>query len=118
MRRLDGQWIAKPTVTYGIASMNHEQEITCEDSESLLVKKISGELLPRERELLESHLSQCALCVAKEQELVNLWQRVGCLAAPKVPRRLYEKTRELILRKLKRGKTPLPRTRRIPRGRA
>lgn len=88
--------------------MNREQEMTCEDSEFLLVKKITGELLSKEKQPLEGHLAQCAFCVAKERELATQWQRFDSLPAPEIPTALYEKTRETILGHLRREKSLFP----------
>jgi len=86
--------------------MNLEKKkMTCKDSESLLVKKITGELLPQERHSLESHLAQCAFCVAQEQELAKEWQSFDSLPAPEIPAELYKNTRDLILNHLKREKS-------------
>ena len=88
--------------------MNPEQNKTCEDSESLLVKKITGELLPEEKTFLDNHLAQCVFCVAKEQELAREWQRFDSLPVPEIPTALYEKTRATILNHLKREKSIFP----------
>ena len=70
--------------------MNLEKKkMTCKDSESLLVKKITGELLPQERQSLESHLAQCTFCVAQEQELAKEGQNFDSLPAPYIPAVLY-----------------------------
>lgn len=94
--------------------MNHRQNKICEDSESLLVKKITGELVSEERRFLDSHLARCAVCVAREQELAKEWQSFDSLPAPEIPAALYEKTRETILSHLRRGKALFPWTERIP----
>ncbi len=95
--------------------MNLEKKkMTCEDFESLLVKKITGELLHGEEQSLESHLAQCAFCVAQEQELAKEWQSFDALPAPEIPAELYESTRETILGHLRRGKALFPWAARIP----
>ena len=97
--------------------MNLEKKkTTCEDSESLLVKKITGELLPEDKQSLENHLAQCAFCVAKEQELTREWQSFDSLPALEIPAELYEKTRETILGHLKRERSALPLAESIPHG--
>ena len=97
--------------------MNLEKKkMTCEDSESLLVKKITGELLRGEEQSLESHLAQCTFCVAQEQELAKEWQSFDSLPAPEIPAVLYEKTRETILGHLRRERSALPLAESIPRG--
>lgn len=96
--------------------MNPEQKkMTCEDSESLLVKKITGELLPEDKHPLESHLAQCPFCVAEEQKLATEWQRFDSLPVPEIPTELYENTRQFILNHLMREKSLLPWAARIPR---
>ena len=78
------------------------------DYSSLLIKKITGELLPVERQSLESHLDQCASCSAGEQELTRVWQRLGAVDVLDIPLELYEKTQQTILARLKRETSPLP----------
>ncbi len=97
--------------------MSHERNRTCEDFESLLVKKITEELLPEEKQVLEKHLAQCSFCLVKEQELAKEWQSFDSLPVPEIPIELYERTRETILVHLKREKSLLPWPGRIPRGR-
>ena len=80
----------------------------------MLVKKITGELLPKEKKFLDDHLAQCALCVAKERELTREWQSFDALPAPEIPAALYEKTRETILGHLRRENALFPWTERIP----
>ena len=95
--------------------MNLEQNKTCEDFESLLVKKVTGELLPTEKESLGNHLAKCAFCVDKQQELAREWQSFDSLPAPEIPAALYEKTRETILGHLRREKSLFPWAGKIPR---
>jgi hypothetical protein len=95
--------------------MNLEQKRGCQDLESLLVKKVTGELLPTEKEFLDSHMVKCVFCVAKEQELAKEWQSFDSLPAPEIPTELYENTRDLILGHLKREKFLFPWAGRIPR---
>ena len=80
----------------------------------MLVKKITGELLPKEKKFLDDHLAQCALCVAKERELTREWQSFDALPAPEIPAALYEKTRETILGHLRRGSALVSWTEIIP----
>lgn len=88
--------------------MNHRQNKICEDIESLLVRKITGELLSEEKRFLDSHLAQCAVCAAREQELAKEWQSFDSLPAPEIPAELYEKTRATILSHLRRGESLFP----------
>lgn len=94
--------------------MNLEQKRSCDDLESLLVRKITGELLSEEKRFLENHLAQCALCVAKERDLAREWQCFDSVPAPEIPAAIYEKTRETILGHLRREKALFPWTERIP----
>lgn len=96
--------------------MNLEQKRSCEDSEPLLVKKITGELLSEEKRFLENHLAQCVLCVAKERELTKEWQSFDSVPAPEIPAELYENTRNLILSHLEQENLPLSLAERTLRG--
>jgi anti-sigma factor RsiW len=93
--------------------MSHEQKKTCEDFESLLVKKMAGELLPEERGSLEGHLGQCASCAAEEQALSRVWQEFDSLQVPEAPAELYEETRKTILGHLRSEKSLFPRAGKI-----
>lgn len=97
--------------------MNREQERVCEDFESLLVKKLARELRSDERLVLDRHLAQCAICVARERELVKEWKSFDALPVPEVPAALYEGTRKLILSHLMQEKSPSPSAGRILRER-
>jgi hypothetical protein len=77
--------------------MNPQNNKTCADFESWLVKKVAGELLSEEKQFLETHLARCTFCVAKERELVRGWQRFDAFPVPEIPTALYEKTRATIL---------------------
>jgi len=96
--------------------MNRERK-TCADSEPMLIKKVTGELLPDEKQSLAGHLAQCDFCAAKEQELTREWQSFDSLPVPEVPATLYESTRKLILNHLRKEKSPSP-SGRIPCERA
>jgi hypothetical protein len=93
--------------------MNHRQDKLCENSESLLVRKITGELLSEEMRFLDSHLAQCAVCVAREQELAKEWHSFDSMPVPEIPAKLYEDTREIILNRLRRERFLLPWTGRV-----
>ncbi len=96
--------------------MSGEQRRACEDFVSLLVKKVTGELLPGMRESLEAHLGQCASCAAEEQALSRVWQEFDSLPVPEVPAGLYEKTRKIILGYLRSERSRFRRVGKIPRG--
>jgi hypothetical protein len=94
--------------------MNPKEKQTCEEFTSLLVKKISGEILSEERRALERHLAHCASCVLEERELSALWQRFRSSPGYDIPRELYENTRRMILGRLKQEKSPIATLARIP----
>lgn len=85
-----------------------------EEFGSLLVKKIAGELLSEEYQSLQSHLAQCASCMAQEQELTRVWQRLESLQVPEMFTELFEKTEQTVLAHLKQEQTPIPWLEKIP----
>jgi hypothetical protein len=85
--------------------MNPEKKESCKEFSSLLVKKISGEILPHEKRALDIHLAQCSLCAIEERELTTVFQRLGALPDPEIPAELYENTRQTILGHLKQEKS-------------
>jgi len=78
-----------------------------EEFGSLLIKKIAGELLSEEYQFLQSHLAQCASCMAQEQDLTQVWQGLELLQVPEIPAELFEKTKQTVLARLKQKKSPL-----------
>ena len=97
--------------------MKAERKKGCDDSESLLVKKLARELRSDERLVLDRHLAQCAICVVRERELAIEWESFDALPVPEVPAALYESTRKLILSHLMQEKSPSPSAGRILRER-
>jgi hypothetical protein len=85
-----------------------------EEFGSLLVKKIAGELLSEEYQSLESHLAQCASCMAQEQELTQVWQGLELLQVPEIPKELFEKTQQRVITCLKQERSPIPLLEKIP----
>ncbi|SRR6266545_4763494 len=85
-----------------------------EEFVSLLVKKIAGELLREENQSLQSHLAQCASCMAQEQELTQVWQRLESLQVPEISTELFEKTEQTVLARLKQEQSPIPLLKKIP----
>jgi hypothetical protein len=81
--------------------MNPEQKESCKEFSSLLVKKISGEILSDEKRGLDIHLAQCLSCATEERELTTTFQRLDSLPDPEIPAELYENTRQTILGRLK-----------------
>lgn len=86
--------------------MSPESNRTCEDLESSLVKKITGELLPQEERSLATHLSQCTSCVAKQRDLTRVWQRFDSLQGAEIPKELYDKTRDTVLGHMRQEESP------------
>ena len=79
-----------------------------------MVKRIAGELSAGEKNSVESHLAQCAACMAQEQELIRVWQRLELLQAPEIPKELFEKTEQAVLARLKQEQSPIPWLQYIP----
>lgn len=94
--------------------MNPERNKGCKEFEALLVKKITGDLLPGEENSVQNHLLQCAPCAAEERALAGAWQRLDSLPVPEIPLELYEKTRLSILGHLKHEKALFPWLAKIP----
>jgi hypothetical protein len=86
-----------------------------EEFGSLLVKKIAGELRSEEYQSLQSHLAQCANCVAQEQELTQMWQGLELLQVPDIPTELFKITEQKVLTRLKQERSPFPLLRKVPR---
>jgi hypothetical protein len=85
-----------------------------EEFGSLLVKKIAGKLLPEENQSLQSHLAQCARCMAQERELTVVWQGLELLQVPEIPNEIFEKTEQTVLAHLKQEQAPIPWLEKIP----
>lgn len=68
----------------------------CSDIDSLLIRQFTGDLLPDERDYLESHLVECASCADEEQGLNRMWRRFDSLPEPQIPANLHKRTRERI----------------------
>lgn len=88
--------------------MNTEQMRSCPDIDSLLVKRIAGELSADEKNSVESHLAGCTSCTGEEQGLSEVWQKFDTLSDPEIPTKLYETTHETILDLLKWEKSSFP----------
>lgn len=95
--------------------MNPDKNRACEDFNFLLVKKMTGEILPEENQSLKNHLAQCGFCEAEDRELNRVWQKIDSSPEPDIPTELYEKTRQSILGHLKREKSLSPWLAKIPR---
>ncbi len=85
--------------------MNPERKESCEEFSSLLVRKVTGEILSHERKALDVHLAECASCAAEEREFANVLQPLDSLPAPEIPAELYENTRQMFIDRLKREKS-------------
>lgn len=88
--------------------MNTEQMKSCPEIDSLLVKRIAGELSADEKSSVGSHLTGCVCCVNQNQELRKVWQNFDTLSDPEIPATLYQTTYETILDRLKWDKISLP----------
>ena len=75
---------------------------------SLVVRNIAGELLPQERQSLESHLEQCSDCSWSLQKLATAWQDLEILQLPDIPVELYNNVQNTLRSKLRRADSPLP----------
>ena len=94
--------------------MNPDKNKACGDFSSLLIKRMTGAILPGESQALKNHLDQCGFCKAEERELTGVWQKMNSLPDPEVPAELYEKTRQSILGDLRRAPSLFPWLERIP----
>lgn len=77
--------------------MNPEQKESCKEFSSLLVKKITGEILSHEKKALDIHLGRCSSCSTEERELTATLHKLDSFADPEIPAELYENTRQTIL---------------------
>lgn len=82
---------------------------------SLLLQHVTGELPSEQTESLESHIGQCGRCFSTEQELTNAWRQLESLQVADIPAELYKETRQTILARLKRERSPLPWLKAFPR---
>lgn len=80
------------------------EEKSCEYFQSLLVKKIAGELLSEERQVLQTHLSRCSVCPIEEKNLAGAWDRLASDRLLEIPRGLSETTRQSIVDQLRQEK--------------
>lgn len=94
--------------------MNVERIIDCPEIDSLLVKRIAGELTADESTSVESHLAGCVSCIGQEQELSKAWKRLEFLQVPEIPRELFETTEQRVLARLKQEPSPIPWLEKIP----
>ncbi len=77
--------------------MNPEQTESCKEFSSLLLKKITGEILSHEKKALDIHLARCSSCSIEERELTATLHKLDSFADPEIPADLYENTRQTIL---------------------
>ena len=84
--------------------MNPEQKESCKEFSSLVVKKVTGEILSHEKKALEAHLAQCPPCDTEERELTAVFQRLGSLPDSAIPPLLYENTRQMVINRIKQEK--------------
>ena len=94
--------------------MNPEQKGSCKEFSSLVVKKITGEILSHEKRALDIHLAQCSSCATEEREFTATLQRFDSFLDPEIPAELCENTRQMILGRLKQEKSRVAWFARIP----
>jgi hypothetical protein len=85
--------------------MNPEQKESCKEFSSLVVKKITGEILSHEKRALDEHLARCASCTTEEREFTAVFQRLGSLPDPAIPPLLYQNTRQIVLNRIQQEKS-------------
>jgi hypothetical protein len=77
--------------------MVHELNQPCAEFASLLVRKVTGELVPEEENSLENHLTQCAACNSELEKVSRLWQGMETLPSAAVPLKLHDETQKAVL---------------------
>ena len=77
--------------------MAHELNPPCTEFEPLLIRKITGELLPDQEKFLEKHLDQCAPCNSELEKVSQLWQGMESLPSAAVPAKLHDETQRAVL---------------------
>lgn len=77
--------------------MAHELNPPCAEFEPLLIRKITGELLPDQEKFLEKHLAQCAPCNSELEKVSQLWQGMESLPSAAVPAKLHDETQRAVL---------------------
>lgn len=75
----------------------HEPNQPCAEFASLLIRKVTGELVPEEENSLENHLAQCAACNSDLEKVSNLWQGMEALPSAAVPAKLHDETQKAVL---------------------
>lgn len=77
--------------------MARELNQPCAEFESLLIRKITGELLPDQENFLESHLAQCAACNSELEKVRRLWEGMESLPSAAVPPKLHDETQKALI---------------------
>ncbi len=77
--------------------MAHDPNRPCADFEPLLIRKITGELVPEEDNFLENHLAQCAACNSELEKVSRVWQGMESLPSTAVPAKLHDETQNAVL---------------------
>lgn len=77
--------------------MAHELNQPCAEFEPLLIRKITGELVPDEEHFLQNHLAQCAACNSELAKVSRLWQGMESLPSAAVPATLHDETQMAVL---------------------
>ena len=77
--------------------MAHEPNRPCVEFASLLIRKITGDLVPEEESTLDNHLAQCAACKSELEKVSRLWQGMESLPSATVPPKLHDETQKTVL---------------------
>lgn len=77
--------------------MAHEPNRPCEEFDSLLIRKVTGDLVPEEENALKNHLAQCAACNSELEKVSRLWQGMESLSPAAVPPNLHDETEKTVL---------------------
>ena len=80
--------------------MVNEPNQPCAEFESLLTRKVTGELVPEEENSLGNHLAQCATCNSELENISRQWQGMD-LPSFAVPAKLHDETQKAVLGLLK-----------------
>lgn len=82
--------------------MGSKERKSCGSFELLLIGNTTGEILPRQRKLLEIHLAQCAGCKSELEKIDRFWQRLDSFPSAALPTNLHDKTEKAVTELLRR----------------
>ena len=72
--------------------MVHKLNRPCADFASLLIRKVSGDLVPDAEKALRNHLAQCDACNAELEKLTRLWGEMESIPSATIPPKLHDET--------------------------